>query len=91
MFAFPPIIDTKIDQPEVELVLDRDKVAALGLNMATVGADLATLVGGNFVNRFNLDGRSYKVIPQLKRIERLNPRPAWKTPTSRGRTASWCR
>jgi len=73
MFAFPPVIDTKIDQPEVELVLDRDKVAALGLNMASVGADLATLVGGNFVNRFNFDGRSYKVIPQLKRIERLNP------------------
>jgi multidrug efflux pump len=72
MFAFPPIIDTKLDQPEVELVMDRDKVAALGLNMATVGADLASLVGGNFVNRFNLDGRSYKVIPQLKRIERLN-------------------
>jgi len=58
MFAFPPIIDTKIDQPEFELVMDRDKVAALGLNMATVGADLATLVGGNFVNRFNFDGRS---------------------------------
>ena len=72
MFAFPPIIDTKMDQPEVELVMDRDKVAALGLNMATVGADLSTLVGGNFVNRFSLDGRSYKVIPQLKRIERLN-------------------
>jgi multidrug efflux pump len=73
MFAFPPIIDTKLDQPEVELVLDRDKVAALGLNMATVGADLGALVGGNFVNRFNLDGRSYKVIPQLQRAERLNP------------------
>jgi len=72
MFAFPPIIDTKIDQPEVELMMDRDKVASLGLNMATVGADLATLVGGNFVNRFSLDGRSYKVIPQVKRIERLN-------------------
>ncbi len=72
MFAFPPVIDTKIDQPEVELVLDRDKVAALGLNMASVGADLATLVGGNYVNRFNFDGRSYKVIPQLKRVERLS-------------------
>jgi multidrug efflux pump len=72
MFAFPPTIDTKIDQPEMELVMDRDKVAALGLNMATVGADLATLVGGNFVNRFSLDGRSYKVIPQIKRVERLN-------------------
>jgi multidrug efflux pump len=41
--------------------------------MATVGADLSALVGGNFVNRFNFEGRSYKVIPQLKRIERLNP------------------
>jgi len=71
-FAFPPIIDTKIDQPEVELVMDRDKVASLGLDMATVGSDLATLVGGNFVNRFNFAGRSYKVIPQLKRVERLN-------------------
>jgi multidrug efflux pump len=72
MFAFPPTIDTKIDQPEMELIMDRDKVAALGLNMATVGADLSTLVGGNFVNRFSLDGRSYKVIPQIKRVERLN-------------------
>jgi multidrug efflux pump len=67
------VVDTKVDQPEVELVLDRDKVASMGLNMATVGADLATLVGGNFVNRFNFAGRSYKVIPQLKRVERLNP------------------
>ena len=53
--------------------MDRDKVASLGLNMATVGADLGTLVGGNFVNRLNLDGRSYKVIPQIQRIARLNP------------------
>ncbi len=72
MFAFPPIIDTKVDQPEVKLILDRDKVAALGLDMRTIGADLATLVGGNYVNRFSLDGRSYKVIPQLKRVERLD-------------------
>ena len=73
MFAFPPIIDTKVDQPEVELVLDHDKVSALGLDMQTISADLAALVSGNFVNRFNLAGRAYKVIPQLKRVERLNP------------------
>jgi multidrug efflux pump len=72
MFAFPPIIDTKIDQPEMELIIDRDKVAALGLDLQGVGSDLAALVGGNFVNRFSLAGRSYKVIPQLQRIERLN-------------------
>ena len=72
MFFFPPIIDTKIDQPEVELVIDRDKVAALGLDLQTVGSDLAALVGGNYVNRFNLAGRSYKVIPQMQRGARLN-------------------
>jgi multidrug efflux pump len=72
MFAFPPVIDTKLDQPEVELIIDRDKVAALGLDMATVGSDLAALVGGNYVNRFDFAGRSYKVIPQLKRGARLN-------------------
>jgi multidrug efflux pump len=72
MFAFPPIIDTKMDEPETEIVLDRDKVASLGLDMATVGADLGALSGGNYVNRFNLAGRSYKVIPQLERAERLN-------------------
>jgi len=73
MFAFPPLIDTKLDQPEMELILDHDKVAALGLDMQQVSADLAALVSGNYVNRFSYGGRAYKVIPQLKRIERLNP------------------
>ncbi len=73
MFAFPPIVDTKLDQPEVQLVIDRDKVAALGLSLQTIGSDLAALVGGNYVNRFSLAGRSYKVIPQLGRVSRLNP------------------
>ncbi|HRX61624.1 MAG TPA: efflux RND transporter permease subunit [Candidatus Competibacter sp.] len=73
MFAFPPLIDVKIDQPQTEIVIDRDKVAALGLNLQQVGADLTAAVGGNFVNRFNIVGRSYKVIPQVERIGRLNP------------------
>lgn len=72
-FAFPPIIDTKIDQPQVEFVLDRDMITSLGLDQRDIGADLGSLVGGNFVNRFNIDGRSYKVIPQIQRTERLNP------------------
>jgi multidrug efflux pump len=72
MFAFPPQIDTKVDQPEVALVIDRDKVAALGLDMQSVGSDLSALVGGNYVNRFDFSGRSYKVIPQLQRGARLN-------------------
>jgi multidrug efflux pump len=66
-------IDTKIDQPQSAIVFDHDKVAALGLDMQQVGADLSASIGGNYVNRFNIEGRSYKVIPQIKRVDRLNP------------------
>ncbi len=66
-------IDTKIDQPQSEIVFDHDKVAAMGLDMQGVGADLSASIGGNYVNRFNIEGRSYKVIPQIKRVDRLNP------------------
>jgi multidrug efflux pump len=73
IFAFPPRIDVKFDQPKAEIVIDRDKVADLGLSLQQVGADLASAVGGGYVNRFSIDGRSYKVIPQIKRGDRLNP------------------
>ena len=66
-------IDTKIDQPQARIEFDHDKVASLGLDMQKVGADLSASIGGNFVNRFNIAGRSYKVIPQIKRVDRLNP------------------
>ena len=72
MFQFGDI-DTKIDQPQAQIMFDHDKVAALGLNMQQVGADLSASIGGNYVNWFNMEGRSYKVIPQIKRVERLNP------------------
>jgi len=65
--------DLKYDMPQAEIVFDRDKVASLGLNLQQVGADLGTMLGGNYVNRFSMQGRSYKVIPQVKRGERLNP------------------
>jgi multidrug efflux pump len=73
IFAFPPLLDTKIDQPETEIVLDREKVAELGLNLQSVGQDLGAAVGGNFVNRFSIGGRSYKVVPQVLRAERMTP------------------
>jgi multidrug efflux pump len=72
-FAFPPITDVRIDQAKTDLVIDRDKVASMGLTMQSVGADLSSMLGGNFVNRFNIDGRSYKVIPQIERAARLSP------------------
>ena len=73
IFAFPPQIDTKIDQPESQIVIDRDKVAELGLNLQQVGQDISSMVGGNYVNRFSIAGRSYKVIPQIAQSGRLNP------------------
>ena len=72
MFAFPPVVDVRIDQQNADIVIDRDKVASMGLSMQQVGADLAAAVGGNFVNRFNIDGRAYKVISQIERAGRLN-------------------
>jgi len=63
--------DVKFDQPQTEVVFDRDKVRSLGVDMSQAGADLSTLLGGNYVNRFSIQGRSYKVIPQVKRSERL--------------------
>jgi multidrug efflux pump len=64
--------DLKLDQPQANVVIDRDKAAALGLNMANVGAALGEALGGGYVNYFSLDGRSYKVIPQVERKSRLN-------------------
>ncbi len=72
-FAFPPIVDVKIDEPRSEIRIDRDKVAALGLSLQQVTSDLGSLLGGGYVNRFSIDGRSYKVIPQVERTGRLDP------------------
>jgi multidrug efflux pump len=66
-------IDLKFDQPQSEIIIDHDKAGALGLNLAQVGSDLGAALGGNYVNWFNISGRSYKVIPQIKRVDRLNP------------------
>ena len=63
--------DLKFDQPQTEVVFDRDKLRSEGVDLSQAGRDLSTLLGGNFVNRFSIQGRSYKVIPQVKRSERL--------------------
>jgi multidrug efflux pump len=65
--------DLKFDQPQVEVVFNRDKVRAQGVDLARAGADLSILMGGDYVNRFSIQGRSYKVIPQIARAERLTP------------------
>src|SRR6202162_1758774 len=63
--------DVKFDQPQTEVVFDRDKLRSQGVDLSQAGQDLSTLLGGNYVNRFSIQGRSYKVIPQVKRAERL--------------------
>jgi len=63
--------DMKFDQPQAEVVFDRDKLRSQGVNLSQAGLDLSTLLGGDYVNRFSIQGRSYKVIPQVKRTERL--------------------
>ncbi len=65
--------DLKFDQPQAEVVFDRDKLRSQGVDLSQAGQDLSTMLGGDYVNRFSIQGRSYKVIPQIKRAERLTP------------------
>jgi multidrug efflux pump len=72
MFIFADS-DLKFDQPQAEVVFDRDKLRSQGVDLSQAGKDLSTMLGGNYVNRFSIQGQSYKVIPQVKRAERLTP------------------
>ena len=72
MFAYVDS-DLKIDKPQTTVEIDRDKAAQLGLKMRDIGDALGWMLGGGYVNYFSLAGRSYKVIPQVMRSDRLNP------------------
>lgn len=65
--------DLKFDLAQSEIDIDRDKANAMGLSLAGIGQDLSVYLGGDYVNRFSIMGRSYKVIPQVRRQERLTP------------------
>ena len=79
--------DLKLDLPEARVVIDREAVADLGLDLASVGRELGTMLGGGYVNRFNYFERSYKVIPQLGDESRATVAPLLdlkiKTPDGR--------
>ena len=72
LFVFADI-DLKYDRPQTEIVIDRDKAANLGIDMQQLGDELGVMLGGNYINRFSIDGRSYKVVPQADRRYRINP------------------
>ena len=61
-----------IDRPVTRLLVDRDRAGDLGISMDEIGRNLSTMLGGGYVNRFNLEGRSYKVIPQVEQAFRLS-------------------
>ncbi|WP_444959305.1 efflux RND transporter permease subunit [Microbulbifer sp. ZKSA002] len=65
--------DLKIDKPKIIIEIDRDKAASMGVEMVDLSRDLGAMLSGAYVNRFSLDNRSYKVIPQVERVDRLTP------------------
>jgi multidrug efflux pump len=71
-FAFVDL-DLAFDKPEVVVDIDRAKAAQMGVSMQDLGGTLATLLGEAEINRFTIDGRSYKVIAQVERPYRDNP------------------
>src|SRR5471032_741804 len=66
-------VDLKVDSPQAQVVVDRDKLTTLGLTQQDFGNAMGAALGGGYVNYFSIAGRSYKVIPQVQQIDRLNP------------------
>jgi hydrophobe/amphiphile efflux-1 (HAE1) family protein len=73
MMMFYSDIDLKFEKPQTIVEVDRDKAAAYGVTMLGIAQTLATMTGGNYVNLMNLYNKSYKVIPQVARVDRLDP------------------
>ncbi|MBS0514018.1 MAG: efflux RND transporter permease subunit [Proteobacteria bacterium] len=65
--------DLKIDKPQATVEVDRDMITTLGLTQQDIGSSLGAALGGGYVNYFSIAGRSYKVIPQMLQVDRLNP------------------
>jgi multidrug efflux pump len=64
--------DLKIDKAQATVIIDRNKASQLGFTMQDISNALGAALGGNYINYFSLDGRSYQVIPQVARMDRLN-------------------
>jgi multidrug efflux pump len=64
----------KYNNPELNILIDRDKAGDMGINMETLGDELSILLGDNYVNLFSMENRSYKVIPQVAQKYRFNPK-----------------
>ena len=82
--------DLDFNQPVVRIKIDRTKAGDLGINMQQVGNTLAVLLGGNYINRFNLEGRSYQVIPQVPREHTAFAGIARQLLCADATRGSWC-
>ncbi len=72
LFAFVEN-DLSFDKPELDVHIDRNKAAALGITMQQIGESLSGLLGGNYIDRFSMSGQDYEVIPQVPQALRFNP------------------
>ncbi|MEJ3630185.1 multidrug efflux RND transporter permease subunit VmeD [Vibrio vulnificus] len=66
-------LDLKYDSATMKIKIDKDKAGAYGVTMQDIGITLGTMMADGYVNRIDLNGRSYEVIPQVERKWRLNP------------------
>lgn len=74
---FPGLVnldtDLKLNKPEINVHLQRDKVAAVGADVATIGRTLETMLGGRQVTRFKQEGEQYDVVVQVADEKRTSP------------------
>ena len=73
LFSFVDL-DLRFENPTVVLTVDRDKAGAYGISMADLGTEWLTMVSNGYINRMSVQGRSYRVIPQVARVDRLRQR-----------------
>ncbi|MGA7457104.1 MAG: efflux RND transporter permease subunit [Methyloceanibacter sp.] len=65
--------DLKLNSPQLDISVDREKAAATGVEIDTLGRTLETLLGGRQVTRFKQNGEQYDVVVKIADIDRQNP------------------
>jgi multidrug efflux pump len=65
--------DLKLNSPQLDISVDRDKAAATSVEIDTLGRTLETMLGGRQVTRFKQNGEQYDVVVKIADIDRRNP------------------
>ena len=65
--------DLRLNKPEIDVRVDRERAADLNVPVETIGRTLETMLGGRQVTRFTRDSEQYEVIVQIEGVERANP------------------